>query len=140
MPGRDPSGSGGSESWQEGIGEAKKVLNLVFGDHGTRPLLAPAIVRKQQRGHSWHYLQPMLVQSQERRDAKTLSESVGVSARALQPSLTDSRWECDAVMGRLQEYLGHHPEHPEAIWVRDGSDFPRQAKKSAGVAREYCGS
>ena len=28
--------------------------------------------------------------------------------------------------------------HP-AVWVFDGSDFPKQGRKSAGVARQYCG-
>ena len=27
----------------------------------------------------------------------------------------------------------------EAVWVFDGSDFPKQGRKSAGVARQYCG-
>ena len=36
--------------------------------------------RKQWREHSRHYLQALLVQSQERRNAENLSESVGPSA------------------------------------------------------------
>ena len=100
---------------------------------------APAFGRKQWREHSRDYLRALLVQSQERRNAENLSESVGVSARALQRFLTEARWDDGAVIGRLQEYLAPKLAHPEAVWVFDGSDFPKQGRKSAGVARQYCG-
>ena len=100
---------------------------------------APAFGRKQRRERGRNYLQALLVQSQERRNAENLSESVGVSARALQRFLTDSRWDENAVIGRLQKYLTPRLGHPEAVWVLDGSDFPKQGRKSAGVARQYCG-
>ena len=102
-------------------------------------LFAPAFGRKQRREHGRHYLQALLVQSQERRNAGNLSESVGVSARALQRFLTDSGRDDDEVIGRLQEYLGPRLGHRESVWVLDGSDFPKQGMRSAGVARQYCG-
>ena len=77
------------------------------------------------------------MQARERRNAENLSESVGVSVRALQRFLTEARWDDDAVMGHLQEYLAPRLAHPEAVWVFDGSDFPKQGRKSAGVARQY---
>ena len=67
---------------------------------------AVAFGRKQWREHSRHYLQALLVQSGERRNAENLSEPVGVSARSLQRFLTDARWDDDRVTGCLQEYLG----------------------------------
>ena len=79
------------------------------------------------------------MQSQDRRNAENLSESVGVPARAMQRFLTAAPWDDDAVMGRLQEYLAPRLGHSEAVWVLDGSDFPKQGRKSAGVARQYCG-
>ena len=101
---------------------------------------APAFGRKQWREHSGHYLQALLVQSQERRNAENLAEMVPVSARALQRFLTEARWDDDAVIARLQEYLGPRLEHPLAVWVFDGSDFPKQGVKSVGVTRQYCGA
>ena len=95
--------------------------------------------RKQWREHSRNYLQALLVQAQERRNAENLSESVGISARAVQRFLTEARWSGDTVIGRLQEYLAPRLGNPDAVWVLDGSDFPKQGRKSAGVARQYCG-
>ena len=101
---------------------------------------APAFGRKQWREHSRHYLQALLVQSQERRNAENLAEMVPVSARAMQRFLTEARWDDDAVIARLQEHLGSRLAHPWAVWVFDGSDFPKQGVKSVGVARQYCGA
>ena len=93
---------------------------------------APAFGRKQWREHSEHYLQALLVQSQERRNAENLAEMVPVSARALQRFLTEARWDHDAVIARLQEYLGPRLTHPLAVWVFDGSDFPKQGEVGGG--------
>ena len=49
--------------------------------------------RKQWREHSRNYLQALLVQAQERRNAENLSEPVGISARAMQRFLTGARWD-----------------------------------------------
>ena len=100
---------------------------------------ASSFGRKQWREHSRNYLRALLVQSGERRNAENLSESVGIPARAMQRFLTEARWSDDSVIGRLQEYLAPRLGHPDAVWVFDGSDFPKQGRKSAGVARQYCG-
>ncbi len=102
-------------------------------------VFAASFGRKQWREHSRNYLQALLVQAGERRNAENLSESVGISARSMQRCHTEARWSDDAVIGRLQEYLGPRLGHPEAVWVLDGSGFPRQGRKSAGVSRQYCG-
>ena len=70
---------------------------------------------------------------------ENLSESVGISVRAMQRFLTEARWDDDAVIKRLQEYLARRLGHADAAWVFDVSDFPKQGQKSAGVARQYCG-
>ncbi len=100
---------------------------------------APLFGRREARDHSRHYLQALLVQSGERRNAENLSETVPASARVMQRFLAESPWDDDTVIGRLQEYLGPRLGHPDAVWVLDGSDFPKQGRKSVGVARQYCG-
>ena len=100
---------------------------------------APLFGRREARDHSRHYLQALLVQSGERRNAENLSETVPASARVMQRFLAESPWNDDAIIGRLQEYLGPRLGHQDAVWVLDGSDFPKQGRKSVGVARQYCG-
>ena len=106
---------------------------------GFHAYFGPLFGRRESREHSRHYLQALLVQSGERRNAENLSETVPASARVMQRFLSESPWDDEAVMVRLQEYLAPRLEHPEAIWVLDGSDFPKQGRKSEGVARQYCG-
>ena len=101
---------------------------------------APAFGRKQWRERSGQYLQGLLVQSEERRNAENLSETVAASPRVMQRFLTEARWDDDAVVDRLQEYLAPRLEDPQGVWVLDGSDFTKQGMKSVGVARQYCGT
>ena len=81
----------------EGIYQAFQDFHAYFA-----PLLSgPVFGRKESREHSRHYLQGLLVQSQERRNAENLAETVPASPRALQRFLTESPWEDDGVIGRL---------------------------------------
>ena len=103
---------------------------------------SPHFGRRESRERSRDYLQALLVQGPDRRNAENLSEAVGVSARSMQRFLTEAPWDDDGVMGRLQEYLGSRLEHLEvehaemehalSVWVVDGSDFPKQGVKSVG--------
>ena len=81
-----------------------------FGDF--HAYFASLFGRRETREHSGHYLQALLVQSGERRNAENLSETVPGSARGMQRFLTDSPWDDEAIIGRLQEYLGTRLEHP----------------------------
>jgi SRSO17 transposase len=102
---------------------------------------APAFGRKQWRERSRDYLQALLVQSAERGNAENLAEAIaGASPRVLQRFLTEARWDDQAVTRRLQQALAPRLAHPDAVWAVDESSFPKQGKKSVGVARQYCGA
>ena len=60
---------------------------------------APLFGRREARDHSRHYLQALLVQSGERRNAENLSETVPASARVMQRFLAESPWDDDTVIG-----------------------------------------
>src|SRR5437773_5748042 len=101
---------------------------------------APDFGRKQWRENSDDYLQGLLVQAEERRNAENMAEVLPISARALQRFLTDARWDDAAVTAHLQAYLAPMLTHPRAVWAVDSSGFPKQGTKSVGVARQYCGA
>ena len=103
----------------------------VFGEFHS--FFAPLFGRSESRDHSRNYLRALLVQSQERRNAENLSESVGVPARAMQRFLTAAPWDDDAVMGRLQEYLGPRLGHRGGVGA-GRQRLPQAGRKSAGVA------
>src|SRR5437870_4033128 len=101
---------------------------------------APDFGRRQWREHSEPYLQGLLVQAEERRNAENMAEALPVSARALQRFLTDARWDDEAVIAHLQADLGARLADPQAVFAVDSSGFPKQGKQSVGVARQYCGA
>jgi SRSO17 transposase len=115
----------------------ERVNEAFLGFHAE---FAPHLGRKQWRQRSQDYLRGLLVQSEERRNAENVSETVAVSARSLQRVLTEARWDDGAVTAHLQKYLAPRLNHPDAIWVVDESGFPKQGKKSVGVSRQYCGA
>ena len=92
----------------------------------------PLFGRREARDHSRHYLQALLVQSGERRNAENLSETVPASARVMQRFLTESPWDDDAVIGRLQEYLSPRLGHPEAVVGAGRQRLPQAGQEVGG--------
>src|SRR5688500_17871741 len=93
--------------------------------------------RQECQANSQAYLQGLLVQAEERGNAENLAEAVGTAPRKLQRFLTDTRWGDEAVIARLQSYLGPRLSHPLAVWAVDSSGIPKQGQQSVGVARQY---
>lgn len=64
----------------------------------------------------------------------------GATPRTLQRFLTEAPWAPEPVIDRLQRYVGPRLGHRDGVWVLDETGFPKQGKKSVGVARQYCGT
>jgi SRSO17 transposase len=102
---------------------------------------APLFGRKEAQERSEQYLRGLLVQQTDRRNAENLAEAVdGATPRALQRFLTESPWASEPVIERLQRYVGRLLNHDPGVFVLDDTGFPKQGKKSVGVARQYCGT
>jgi SRSO17 transposase len=102
---------------------------------------APLFGRKEAQRRSEQYVRGLLVQQTDRRNAENVAETIaGATPRALQRLLTEAPWPTEPVIDRLQAYVGARVNTPEGIFVLDESGFPKQGKKSVGVARQYCGT
>ena len=58
----------------------------------------------------------------------------------MQRFLTESPWDDEPVIDRLQWYVGQRLNQPDGVFVLDDTGFAKQGKKSVGVARQYSGT
>jgi SRSO17 transposase len=96
--------------------------------------------RKELRQRCDDYTRALIVQSEDRCNAENLADVVSASPRVLQRFVTESRWSDRDLICRLQSVMASRLQHPDAVWVVDESGFVKQGRKSAGVARQYCGT
>jgi SRSO17 transposase len=102
---------------------------------------APLFGRREARARSEQYLRGLLVQRSERRSAENLAEAIpGATPRTLQLFLSESPWSERAVMDALQAYVGERLGTADGAFLLDETGFPKQGKKSVGVARQYSGT
>jgi SRSO17 transposase len=102
---------------------------------------APLFGRTEARERSEQYLRGLLVQQTDRRNAENLAETLeGATPRSLQRFLTESPWDDEAVIDRLQGYVGQRLNRADSVFVLDDTGFAKQGKKSVGVARQYSGT
>lgn len=102
---------------------------------------APLFRRRETARRGKQYLNALLVQRGERRNAENLAEAVeGASARALQRLLSEAGWSDRAVRDRLQRHLAERLSQPDGVFILDETGFAKQGCRSAGVARQYSGT
>lgn len=102
---------------------------------------APLFGRKEAQERSEQYVRGLLVQQTDRRNAENVAESIeGATPRTLQRHLTESPWPAKPVIDELQVYLGERLNSTDGVFVLDETGFPKQGRKSVGVARQYSGT
>jgi len=118
--------------------EFERVAASFAAFHGE---FAPLFGRKEAQRRSEQYLRGLLVQQTDRRNAENVAEAIeGATARSLQRFLTEAPWSGEAVIARLQGYLGGRLSTPEGVLILDDTGFAKQGRKSVGVARQYSGT
>ena len=98
-------------------------------------MFVPLFGRRESRDHRQNYLRPSWCTPKTGATPRiSPSQCLGW---AIQRFLTKAPWDHDAVIDRLEEYLAPWLGHPEAVWVVDGTDFPKQdgKRENRGGAR-----
>ncbi len=102
--------------------------------------IAPRFARPEPRRRALAYLKG-IVSSVERKNGWQLAEYAGESRPdGMQRLLSSAVWDADLVRDDLRAYILEHLGDPHAVLVIDETSFRKRGKKSAGVARQHCGT
>jgi SRSO17 transposase len=96
--------------------------------------------RPEAHRHAADYLRGLIAEV-ERKNGWQLAEHAGYThPRGIQRVLARYVWDADAVRDDLRRYVTAEFGDPQAVLVVDETGFPKQGKRSAGVARQYSGT
>jgi SRSO17 transposase len=102
---------------------------------------APLFGRREAQERSRQYLQGLIVQQTDRRNAENVAEVIaGATPRGLQRFLTDAPWDDVAVIDTVQELVALLLAAPDGVFILDDTGFPKQGRYSVGVQRQYSGT
>lgn len=98
----------------------------------------PHFHRSEQREHALTILKGKLTALQ-RKTTEPIATQAGLKRRNLQLFVGDGGWLDEPVRDELRRHVGQELADPEAVFVLDGSGFPKKGEASCGVARQWCG-
>src|ERR1700724_509274 len=98
----------------------------------------PLFHRSEQRDHALTILKGKLTALQ-RKTTEPIATQAGLKRRNLQLFVGDGGWHDDTVRTELRCHVGEELADPDAVFVLDGSGFPKKGADSCGVARQWCG-
>jgi SRSO17 transposase len=108
---------------------------------------APLFKRPEQRAGAEVYLRGLLTADVPRKNVEAMALrlfGVGPDAerrvRALQQFIGESPWDDCAILAKHQRLVDVSLGEDDGVFIIDGSDFAKQGKHSAGVARQWCGA
>jgi len=98
----------------------------------------PHFHRSEQRDHALTILRGKLTGLQ-RKTTEPIANQAGLKRRNLQLFVGDGGWLDDPVRDELRRHVGEELADPDAVFVLDGSAFPKKGIASCGVQRQWCG-
>ncbi len=108
---------------------------------------APLFRRPEQRVGAETYLRGLLTADVPRKNVEAMvlrlfgaGPDADRRVRSLQLFIGESPWDDAAVLAKHQSLVNESLGEDDGVFIVDGSDFPKQGKHSAGVARQWCGA
>jgi SRSO17 transposase len=98
----------------------------------------PLFQRAEQRHNATVVLHGKLSDLQ-RKTSEPIAYQAGLQRKPLQAFVGWAPWEDEAVMAELRRHVRQAWADPDAVFVLDGSAFPKKGNASCGVARQWCG-
>jgi len=91
-----------------------------------------------QRLHTLEFCQGLL-SSMKRKNVESIAYQHDQDRRNLQHFIGQAAWDHQPMVTELCRQVGQELGEPDGVLVIDPSAFPKQGKKSVGVARQWCG-
>lgn len=91
-----------------------------------------------QRVHAMEFCQGLLSKV-ERKNVESIAYQHDQDRRNLQHFIGTAEWNHQPLLDELCRQIGIELGEPDGVLVIDPSAFPKQGKKSVGVARQWCG-
>jgi SRSO17 transposase len=98
----------------------------------------PCFYREEQRRHAHTILQGKLTGLQ-RKTTEPIAHKAGLKRRPLQLFVGAGKWEDQTILKELRCHVREELADPDAVFILDGSGFPKKGEGSCGVARQWCG-
>src|SRR6266536_64914 len=126
--------------------ECACVAEVQVADEAARTLdeaagrLRRHVRRSEARQHVVDYLRGLIAEV-ERKNGWQLAEFAGYAhPRGIQRVLGRYAWDPEAVRDDLCQWVVAELGDPRGVLVVDETGFPKQGRRSVGVARQYCGT
>lgn len=98
----------------------------------------PLFQRVEQRRNATVIIEGKLSDLQ-RKTSEPIAYQAGLQRKPLQAFVGWAPWDDEAVMAELRRHVRQAWADPDAVFVVDGSAFPKKGNASCGVARQWCG-
>lgn len=99
---------------------------------------AELLTQPVQRQHSADYMSG-LISDLERKNVESIAYRHDQDRRSLQHFMGCAEWDHQPLMMELARQVGEELGEDDGVIVFDPAAFPKQGKKSVGVARQWCG-